>query len=148
MAVKQISVFLENKVGRLAEVARILARGGVNIRALSLADTSDFGVLRLLCSDTQKAKEVLRHNGFTVRVTEVTAVPVVDEPGGLLKVLDILNEAALNIEYMYAYANPKGGKAVLIFRFEPEEKAAAILAEKGVPVLAASDLAAMDDNGK
>ncbi|MEW5736660.1 MAG: ACT domain-containing protein [Thermodesulfobacteriota bacterium] len=147
MQTKQISVFLENKVGRLAEVARILARDGVNIRALSLADTSDFGVLRLLVSDADKARHALKDNGFTVRVSDVTAVPVKDEPGGLLRVLDILLAASINIEYMYAYANPKGGKAVMIFRFEPEERAVSVLAENGITVLGAEDLSAMEEAG-
>ncbi len=140
MPVEQISIFLENKVGRLAEVARILAEAGVNIRALSLADTSDFGVLRLLVNDNAKARDVLRDNGFTVRVSRVAAVPLADRPGGLLAVLDILVAGGVNIEYMYAYANPTGGTAVMIFRFDPMDRGLAVLSENGIPLLSDREL--------
>jgi hypothetical protein len=142
MFVNQIAVFLENKVGRLAEVARILSDAGVNIRALSLADTSDFGVLRLLVDNNEKALEALKYNGLTVREGRVLAVPVEDRPGGLLKILDMMDNAGVNIEYMYAYANPKGGTAIMIFRFAPIEKAVEVLGKNNVPILSEQELAA------
>lgn len=143
MHVEQISIFLENKAGRLAEVGRILADAGVNIRALSLADTSDFGVLRLIVSDNPAARAALRKNGFTVRLSQVTAVRVEDRPGGLLAVLDVLNEALINIEYMYAYANPTGGTAIMIFRLEPLDRATEVLTEKGFTILSEEELSAL-----
>jgi hypothetical protein len=103
MKVEQISIFLENKAGRLAEVTRILGEGGINIRALSLADTSDFGILRLIVNDHEKAKKILKEHGFTVGRTEVVAVEVEDRPGGLSSILQILYEAGINVEYMYAF---------------------------------------------
>ncbi|MBW2643306.1 MAG: ACT domain-containing protein [Deltaproteobacteria bacterium] len=116
MRAEQISVFLENKAGRLAEVAAILAEADVNIRALALADTSDFGVLRLIVNDNQKAIHALKNRGFTVSKTDVVAVEVEDKPGGLNRILDILNRAGINVEYMYAFVQHSGENAVMIFR--------------------------------
>src|SRR5512139_4240039 len=101
MKVEQISIFLENKSGRLAEVTNILSRAGVNIRALSLADTADFGILRLIVNQTEKAKQVLKDNGFTVGKTEVIALEVPDKPGGLAHILSVMTEEGVNVEYMY-----------------------------------------------
>ncbi|MFH1581440.1 MAG: ACT domain-containing protein, partial [Pseudomonadota bacterium] len=100
MRAEQISVFLENKAGRLAEVSAILAEADVNIRALALADTSDFGVLRLIVNDNQKAIQALKNRGFTVSKTDIVAVEVEDRPGGLNRILDILHRAGINVEYM------------------------------------------------
>ena len=132
---EQISIFIENKEGRLAEVTAILRDAGVNIRALSLADTTDFGVLRLIVNDNDKATTVLRNQGFTVGKTRVLAVEVNDEPGGLNQVLDPLSEQDVNVEYMYAFANPQCKNAIMIFRFDDIEKAKVILAEKGIKVI-------------
>lgn len=143
MRVEQISVFLENKAGRLAEVTRILSEAGVNIRALSLADTSDFGILRLIVNDNNKAKEVLRAHGFTVGKTDVVAVEVEDRPGGLCKILDILDEAGVNVEYMYAFVQQSGDNAVIIFRFDNLDEAVRILTEKGVTVINGSKVYTM-----
>ena len=129
---EQISIFIENKEGRLAEVTAILRDAGVNIRALSLADTTDFGVLRLIVNDNDKATTALRNQGFTVGKTRVLAVEVNDEPGGLNQVLDPLSEQDVNVEYMYAFANPQCKNAIMIFRFDDIEKAKVILAEKGI----------------
>ncbi|RPJ06683.1 MAG: ACT domain-containing protein [Deltaproteobacteria bacterium] len=143
MRVEQISVFLENKAGRLAEVTRILAEGGVNIRALSLADTSDFGILRLIVSDNDKAKETLRQHGFTVGKTDVVAVEVEDRPGGLHKILDILCRANVNVEYMYAFVQQSGNEAVIIFRFDNLDEAVKVLTANGVKVIEGKRLYAM-----
>lgn len=132
---EQISIFIENKEGRLAEVTAILRDAGVNIRALSLADTTDFGVLRLIVNDNEKATTALRSQGFTVGKTRVLAVEVNDVPGGLNQVLDPLSEQGVNVEYMYAFANPQCKNAIMIFRFDDIEKAKAILAEKGIKVV-------------
>jgi len=103
MKIKQISIFLENKQGRLAAVTKLLAEEGVNIRALSIADTSDFGILRLIVNEPDKAYKVLKEQGFTVSMTEVIGVAMSDEPGGLAGVMEILEKRQVNIEYLYAF---------------------------------------------
>ncbi len=132
MQVEQISVFLENKTGRLAEVTRCLAVANVNIRALSLADTSDFGILRLIVNDPAKAKNALRENGFTVGVNTVVAVEVPDHPGGLDKILTLLEESEVNVEYMYAYVRPLSSQAVLIFRFDKTDEALELMRKNNI----------------
>lgn len=143
MRVEQISVFLENKTGRLAEVSRILAEAGINIRALSLADTSDFGILRLIVNDNDKAKEALKKHGFTVGKTDVVAVVVEDRPGGLHKILDTLYKASVNVEYMYAFVQQSGDNAVIIFRFDNPDEAVRVLTENGVTVIEGKKLYTM-----
>ncbi len=143
MRVEQISVFLENKAGRLAEVARILSDTGINIRALSLADTSDFGILRLIVNDNARAKEALKQQGFTVGKTDVVAVEVEDRPGGLHKILDILHRANVNVEYMYAFVQQSGSNAVIIFRFDNLDEAVKVLQANGVTVIEGDRLYAM-----
>ncbi|NTV41954.1 MAG: ACT domain-containing protein [Syntrophobacteraceae bacterium] len=143
MRVEQISVFLENKAGRLCEVTRILAESGINIRALSLADTSDFGILRLIVNDNNKAREVLKERGFTVGKTEVVAVEVDDRPGGLHRILDVLFRANVNVEYMYAFVQQSGSNAVIIFRFDNPDEALNILKQNSVTVIGGDKLYAM-----
>ncbi len=140
MLAEQISVFIENKEGRLAEVTAILRDAGVNIRALSLADTTDFGVLRLIVNDNDKAEHALKKEGFTVGKTKVLAVEVNDEPGGLNRVLDPLCTCEVNVEYMYAFANPKCQNAIMIFRFDDHEKALKILAENNIKVIDGTEI--------
>jgi hypothetical protein len=135
MQVEQISVFLENKTGRMSEVTAILAEAGINIRALALADTSDFGVLRLIVDDNERANSVLKDNGFTVGKTEVVAVKVEDRPGGLNKILEILCSAELNVEYMYAYVRHSGRDAVMIFRFDNVDMAIDVLKTNDVSIV-------------
>jgi hypothetical protein len=135
MKVKQVSIFLENKAGRLAEVTNTLGKAGINIRALSLADTSDFGILRLIVNDYEKAARVLKENGFTVGETEVLAVEVPDRPGGLGGILSIIHEAGMNVEYMYAFVERSSDNAVLIFRLDNIDEAIRALSSKGVKVL-------------
>jgi hypothetical protein len=135
MRVEQISVFLENKAGRLAEVTRVLSEAGINIRALSLADTSDFGILRLIVNDNDKAKTTLKEHGFTVQKTDVVAVEVEDRPGGLNRILGILSQQEINVEYMYAFVQRGGKDAVMIFRFDDINTAVRLLQESNVKVL-------------
>jgi hypothetical protein len=135
MKAEQISVFIENKSGRLAEVTRVLGEAGVNIRALSLADTSDFGILRMIVNDRERAKYVLKENGFTVSKTEVVAVEVEDRPGGLYRILHILDSEGINVEYMYAFVERLSDNAVIIFRFDETDKAIRVLQENGFNVL-------------
>ena len=118
MIIHQLSVFVENRPGHLIAPCRLLAEAGINIVALSLAETQNYGILRLIVRDWQKAKEFLEAGGFRATVTEVLAVQVADRPGGLLEVLTPISAAGLNVEYMYAFATKAGDQAVLVFRFE------------------------------
>lgn len=143
MKVEQISIFIENKSGRLAEISRILEQAGINIRALSLADTSDFGILRLIVNDVEKAKFVLKEKNFTVNKTEVIAVEVPDRPGGLSTILQCLDRNDLNVEYMYAFVERCGGNAVIIFRFDDTDKAIAVLTNNKFNILDGARLYSM-----
>lgn len=143
MKVEQISIFIENKSGRLAEITRILGEAGINIRALSLADTSDFGILRLIVDDVEKAKSVLKESGFTVNKTEVVAVEVPDSPGGLSHILQSLDNDQINVEYMYAFVERCGGNAVIIFRFDDTDKAIETLRAGGFNMLEGQRLYSM-----
>ena len=116
MKAEQLSIFLENKPGTLAEVIGVLAENNINLRALSLADTLEFGVLRLIVDRPEEAREALRENGFTAHVTDVLAVEVPDKPGGLGRVLKAFSKAGVNVEYMYAFVGQLGRGAVVIFR--------------------------------
>jgi len=135
MRVEQIAVFLENRSGRLAEITLILAQNNINIRALSVADTADFGILRLIVDKVEEAKKALKASGFTVGKTNVIAVEVPDRTGGLATVLDCIQKAGLNVEYMYAFVNKTGENAVLIFRFDEMDKAIEYLQKGGFTIL-------------
>ncbi len=135
MKVKQISIFLENRAGRLNSVVSYLGEANVNIRALSLADTSDFGILRMIVDQPERAQKVLADKEFTYSLTDVIAVEVPDKPGGLGRVLAALERDGINVEYMYAFVEKSGDAAVIIFRFEEIEKAAEILNGQGFNVL-------------
>lgn len=135
MKISQLSIFLENRSGRLARITTALGNAGINIRATSLADTSDFGILRLIVSDTEKALKVLKDQGFTVLISEVVAVAVPDTPGALGNVLSIMEHGGLDVEYMYVFVEKDRGQAIVIFRFDDIEKAIDILLENGIAVL-------------
>jgi len=128
MQIRQISIFLENKPGQLSAICRTLADADINIATLSLADTSDFGIVRMIVDDHEKAKAVLSEKGHVVNVREVVAVCVPDRSGGMAEVMQVLDAAGANIEYSYAFAFHKGEKAVLVFRFTDNAKACAALA--------------------
>jgi hypothetical protein len=137
MKVKQLSIFMENRAGRMAEIARQLGEARINIRALSLADTSDFGILRLIVNDVDKAMKILKDSGHTVSLTEVVAVEVPDSPGGLASVLEALRDGGVNVEYMYAFVEKATDKAVVIFRFEDIDAAVKVLTRAKISVLPA-----------
>ena len=143
MKVEQLSVFIENKSGRLSEVTAILFEAGINILALTLLDTSDFGVMRLIVDHTEPALRSLKDNGFTVSKTEVVAVQVEDHPGGLHNILNLLKNSAINVEYMYDYLRHIGKDAILIFRFNDMPKAVGVLKGYGIPVIEADRLFAL-----
>lgn len=134
MKINQISVFIENQSGRLSEVATLLGEAGINIRALSLADTSDFGILRLIVDKPEEAYSILKANDFTVGRTQVIAVEVPDIPGGLASVLNALSNCEVNVEYMYAFVH-KGDAAAMIFRFDDTEQAAKVIEDAGLTVI-------------
>lgn len=140
MKITQLSVFAENAPGHILAPCRALADAGVNIRALSLADTQKFGILRLIVSDWQRAAEVLEEAGFTVKATEVLAIQVADRPGGLAQVLEALQGSPVNIEYMYAFPVEREETATLIFRFDNPDEAIAQLQSAGISVIRKDDL--------
>ena len=140
MKLQQLSIFLENKPGQLKGAIDLLARARVNILTLSLADTKQFGILRLLVNDWEQAKTVLDEGGYVAQMTEVLALEVADRPGGLAELLDHVEAADLNIEYMYAFTSSRGDKAVMIFRFDDPDKAIERLRAGGVNVVGSVDL--------
>ncbi|MBC7101121.1 ACT domain-containing protein [Methanothermobacter tenebrarum] len=143
MKVKQISVFLENKKGRLKKAVHALAEANINIRALSIADTSEFGILRLMVPDPEEAKKVLEENNFVVKLNDVIAVEVPDRPGGLDKILGILTKADMNVEYIYAFVEKKGEKAIVVIRTEDINKGIRVLKEAKVPLLSSEDISVL-----
>lgn len=140
MKIHQIAIFMENQPGHLRNICRILAKAGVSITTLSLADTQQYGILRLIVEDWEAARKALADNGFIVNITEVLAVEVEDKPGGLLRILDIIGESGINIEYMYAFTFRCGEEAIMVFRFDDPDKAIASLQKQGVKVLSSIDL--------
>jgi hypothetical protein len=129
MRIKQISVFLENKKGRLAEITKLIAQAGIDIRALSIADTAEFGILRLIVDKPEKAVEVISDGGFTVKSTDVLAVEIPDKPGSLAKVMEIFEKTGVNIEYLYASLEKDTSTAVVIFKVEDIEHGMRIAVE-------------------
>lgn len=141
MKIHQLSVFLENRPGTLRAPCKVLADAGVDLLSLTVADTAEFGILRLLVPDWQRAAQILQAAGFIVKVTEVGAIEVPQRPGGLLTVLEALDEAHQAIEYMYAFAgSAAAGRAVLVFRFADPDAAFAALAKHGINALAPAEL--------
>lgn len=138
MKIQQLSIFLENRAGTLSRIANILGENQINIRAMSLADTSDFGVLRLIVGDTLAAKDMLKNLGFAVSVTEVLAVKIPDVPGALGKLLGVIEQAGLNVEYVYGYVEKVEGQAVLIFQFSDLSHAIEVLKAGNITVLGES----------
>jgi len=134
MGIKQISVFLENTTGRLSEVTKTLANAGVNLRAISIADTADFGILRIVADKTEKAVETLTKAGFTTRQTDVIAVEIEDVPGSLAKLMELFEQSQVNIEYLYASLEGQVGKAVVVFKLKDHDKGQKILSDKGFKI--------------
>lgn len=135
MAIQQISVFVENKPGRLADITAFLAQGGISIRAFSIADTTDFGILRLIVSDTEQAAQVLKAAGVAVSITEVVGISIPDVTGSFANVVKVLADAGENVEYAYAFLTPEAGHAYVIVRVDDNAKAAAVLQEHGITVI-------------
>ena len=140
MAIRQLSIFLENRSGRLQAITDILAEANIDIRGLSVADTSDFGILRLIVDDTAKAETILKANNVVLHTNDVTAIEVDHKPGGLAKVLRLLHDTTVNVEYMYTLAVPCGVNPVLILRFNEPKEVREKLRQGGVKLLDESDL--------
>lgn len=140
MKIVQLSLFLENKPGQVFRICRILAEAQLNLITLCLADTQQFGILRLILRDWQKAKELLETHGFVATTTEVVAIEVDDRPGGMARVLEVLSEHQINIEYLYAFTFKRGDKAVVVFRFDRPDEAIAALQQAGENVLGPVEL--------
>jgi hypothetical protein len=132
MKVKQLSLFLENKPGVLSQPAQLLAKAKLNILALSVADTQQFGILRLIIRDWEKALQLLKKGGFVVKVTDMVAIEVSDAPGGLAQILAALEKTHVNLEYMYGFTLRKEGKGLLVFRFDDPDLAIEALQKKGI----------------
>lgn len=143
MFVKQVSVFLENKLGRLATVTKILGDNGIDISAMALADTTNFGILRMIVNNPDKAVSVLKEAGFTVSTTDVLAVEVDDRPGGLSAVLEVLQDNGISIEYAYSFIKRAGDKAFILFRVENPDRAVDLLKNTGVRVLEEKEVYAL-----
>ncbi|WP_405265593.1 amino acid-binding protein [Methanobrevibacter sp.] len=140
MAVKQVSIFVENKEGRIKKAIDTLAKENINIRALSIADTTKYGILRLIVSDNEKAIAALEKDGFIVKENEVIILAVPDEPNGLNSTLAVFDEKDINLEYLYAFVSSKTDEAIVVMRLENMEKAVAALNESNVKILDAEDI--------
>lgn len=140
MIIKQLSIFAENRLGRMAEIAEVIGAAGVDIRALSIADTSDFGILRLIVDKPDKAVDALKTAGITVSLTDVIGVGIDDTPGSFAKVIRIMSDAGISLEYMYAFISRKDAQAFIIMRIADPEKGARIMREHGVKLLASEEI--------
>ncbi len=140
MTIPQISVFLENKAGQLADITGILSQNQVNMRAINIAETTDYGVLRLIVDDAAKASSILLEKGFILTMTPVVGVAVPDTPGGLSKVLSVISSAEIDVEYMYSVFGQKDGQACMIFRVADSDGLTAVLEQNGIGTIAGEDL--------
>jgi len=140
MKLKQLSLFLENQPGALSRPVQLLAKARLNILTLSIADASQFGILRLILRDWPKAKKLLEQEGFVVKVTDMVAVEVADRPGGLAEILNVLEKAGINVEFMYAFTEKRQGRAVLIFRFDDPDNAIRVLGKARINVVDSGEL--------
>ena len=145
MTIQQISVFLENRAGQLAEITSLLSENQINMRALHIAETSDYGVLRMIVDRPQKAASLLLEHGFILSMTPVVAVVVPDEPGGLGKILTLLAEKSLDVEYVYSVFGQVQGRACMIFRVADLDKLAALLKDNGMPPALHGELGILDE---
>lgn len=138
--IKQISVFVENKKGRLAKITDVLGRGGIDLIALSIADTTNFGIMRCIVSDPDKAVTLLKDGGFTASTTEVIVAEVTDKPGGLARVLELLDKAGISVEYLYSFVRTPSENALILFRVENVATAKEALQTGGVKLLTEQDI--------
>lgn len=140
MFVKQITMFIENRAGRISEFTALLAKNNIDLIAISIADTANFGILRAIVNDPDKASELLLHNEYTVNLTDVLAVAVPDSPGGLASVTEALRQADISIEYLYSLVRRVGHQAIIILRVNKAKEAENLFVEKGIKMLAHEDI--------
>ncbi len=138
--IKQISVFIENRPGRLLDVVKIIGKSDINLKALSLADSSDFGIARLIVKGTDEAVDILKDSGFTVSVTNILAALIDDKPGTLAGILQMLAQNDINVEYMYGFASPIEGKAVMVFKLSDLDKAQELFDKNGITLLSQEEI--------
>lgn len=143
MFVQQISVFVENKKGRLADITKVLAENNIDISAISIADTANFGVLRMIVNETEKAVQVIREAGYTVSITEVLAVEMEDKPGGLHKVLELLGKESISVEYLYSFVRCPSEKALILFKVDNPQKTVDVLRRGHFRVLSFDEVKAL-----
>lgn len=140
MKIKQLSIFLQNRMGSLAKPLEVLTVANVNIRAMCMADTSEFGILRLVVDDPEKGKEALEENNFLVKITNIIGVEMNDTPGGLTAVLDIIKDNLIDLEYLYAFSHDKAGKAILLLHADDIDKLISVLDENKIPLVPAKEV--------
>ncbi len=140
MSVKQISIFIENKKGSLAEVTKFIADRKINLKALSIADTQDFGILRIITDKPDEARNMLKNEGYTVTATSVLAVELTDAPGSMASILSVLSESDISVEYTYAFVSTVENKAYMIFRVDDNNKATKALIAANIPVINQEDI--------
>lgn len=140
MKIKQLSIFLQNRMGSLAKPLEVLTVANVNIRAMCMADTSEFGILRLVVDDPEKGKEALEENNFLVKITEIIGVEMNDTPGGLTAVLDIIKDNLIDLEYLYAFTHDKAGKAILLLHSDDIDELIDVLSKNNIPIVSAEEV--------
>lgn len=140
MKIKQLSIFLQNRMGSLAKPLEVLTVANVNIRAMCMADTSEFGILRLVVDDPEKGKEALEENNFLVKITDIIGVEMNDTPGGLTTVLDIIKDNLIDLEYLYAFSHDKEGKAILLLHADDIDKLISVLSDNKIPIVSAEEV--------
>jgi len=140
MKIKQLSIFLQNRMGSLSKPLEVLTVANINIRAMCMADTSEFGILRLVVDDPEKGKEALEENNFLIKITEIIGVEMNDTPGGLTTVLDIIKDNLIDLEYLYAFSHDKEGKAILLLHADDIDKLISVLQENNILLVSAEEV--------
>ncbi len=140
MKIKQLSIFLQNKMGSLAKPLEVLTVADVNIRAMCMADTSEFGILRLVVDDPMKGKEALEENNFLVKITDIIGIEMNDTPGGLTSVLDVIRDNLIDLEYLYAFSHKKEDKAILLLHADDIDKLIDVLSKNNIPLVSAEEV--------
>ena len=140
MKIKQLSIFLQNRMGSLSKPLEVLTVANVNIRAMCMADTSEFGILRLVVDDPIRGKEALEENNFLVKITDIIGVEMNDTPGGLTAVLDIIKENLIDLEYLYAFSHDKEGKAILLLHADELDRLISVLTDNSIPLISAEEV--------
>lgn len=140
MKIKQLSIFLQNRMGSLSKPLEVLTVANVNIRAMCMADTSEFGILRLVVDDPEKGKQALEENDFLVKITDIIGIEMNDAPGGLTTVLNIIKNNLIDLEYLYAFTHEKEGKAILLLHSENIDNLISVLSENNIPIVSAEEV--------